>query len=159
MILLARPCVRYCRFPWFPADPTFGGYFILVPISTLALVLPFTKQRHGDGSLWGFGVLSLFLAVFILLVNCKNVGISTRYFGDFGLLTMISAACAYLFIDSAIFAMQSGKLRTFLSVAFQVICVCLLAVSALVFSSHCSHPEDMTAFMRLISSSGECSTR
>lgn len=29
--------------------------------------------------------------------------------------------------------MQSGKLRTFLSVAFQVICVCLLAVSSLVF--------------------------
>ncbi len=118
---------------WAPADPTFGGYFILVPISILVLALPFLLRRNPASTLWTIGGMSFLLGIVVLLIDCKSVGASTRYFGDFGLLVMVCVAINYLGIVERLFEINSPKLLLDFTTIFNACCICLLIISLLLF--------------------------
>ncbi len=118
---------------WAPADPTFGGYFILVPISLLTLALPFLLRRNTANSLWAVGGISFLLGIVVLLIDCKSVGASTRYFGDFGLLIMLCVAVNYLGIEEMLLEINNIQQLFVFKTIFNASCICLLTISSVLF--------------------------
>lgn len=78
-------------------DPVFGGIFTLAPFTLFSLFIYKRRKTLKDNSLFGFGVLSLIIAVILMIVDIQMGGISMRYQIDFAIL--ISVVAAIVLID------------------------------------------------------------
>lgn len=89
-------------FGFAPAEPFFGGYFLLMPIA-FVLIRVHTAWKSKD-SMRGVRllvVLNALIAVVLLVIDAKVAGIAERYFSDFGYFMAFDALIALAFMAKA----------------------------------------------------------
>ena len=71
-----------------PNEPIPCGYFWLYPVILISILYALSKLKQRDRSL----LIVMFVAALVVLVfDCRNAGISWRYFADFGWIFAITA--------------------------------------------------------------------
>lgn len=113
---------------WAPADPMFGGYFCVVPTSIFSIICLIKCKAKRVTSLKSFGCASLLIGLALVFIDCKTVGVSTRYFGDFGFYISLSSSIGYMLHFGS---MQVEK--NAVSIVMNLMTAFLLFFSALVF--------------------------
>lgn len=95
-------------------ETTYGGVLWAFPFSMVGFIpFLFHKKFHKKNTLWMLSVASWIIAFIIVCVDTEMSGILARYFADFSLFIMLSAACASLMIIS-----QKGIRKTTLYKVF-----------------------------------------
>lgn len=75
---------------WAPNEPIPCGYFWLYPIVLVAIAFLLARLGKRDKTIFAIALLSAFV---VLLFDCRNAGISWRYYSDFGWI--LSATCLW----------------------------------------------------------------
>lgn len=78
-------------------EPFFGGLLAYSPICAAVVLYPFVKKNLKQNNLSGWFKLSIALAALLIILDSEIVGISSRYFSDFGWLISL---CAIIVIAS-----------------------------------------------------------
>lgn len=78
-------------------EPFFGGLLAYSPICAAVVLYPIVRKNMKQNNLTGWFRLSISLAVLLIVLDAEVVGISSRYFSDFGWLL---ALCAIIVIAS-----------------------------------------------------------
>ena len=80
-------------------EPFFGGLLAYSPVCAAVVLYPLVKQQLRKKQLAGFFTLGLTLSILLMVLDAEVVGISSRYFSDFGWLL---ALCAIMVIASLV---------------------------------------------------------
>ena len=80
-------------------EPFFGGLLAYSPVCAAVVLYPVVKQQLRKKQLAGFFTLGLTLSILLMVLDAEVVGISSRYFSDFGWLL---ALCAIMVIASLV---------------------------------------------------------
>lgn len=103
---------------WAPNEPFYGGFFLLMPVQILALLVPFVRRTLKRRGLTGFVVLCFALSLVILLVDTRIAGITQRYFSDFGIYIALVASIVLLSFQAQ--GIESRPLRALAIVALAI---------------------------------------
>lgn len=72
-------------------EPNFGGFFAFVPAALFAFLLCIVRKEAKASGIWGINLFFVGFAAVLLVVDTEIVGISTRYYSEFGWLLIIGA--------------------------------------------------------------------
>lgn len=72
-------------------EPNFGGFFAFVPAALFAFLLCTVRKEAKASGIWGINLFFVGFAAVLLVVDTEIVGISTRYYSEFGWLLIIGA--------------------------------------------------------------------
>lgn len=94
---------------WAPNEPIPCGYFWLYPVIIFAIMLIFAKLKNQDRHIYSIMIISAFV---ILVFDCRNAGISWRYFADFGWILSAASCWGFSKISNSSWTISNCCLRT-----------------------------------------------
>lgn len=99
-------------------DPVYCGFFVLSPLSLSMLLLRRQKASLKKSYFYGFSIMSMLFALFLMILSIQKTGISMRYQLDFSLFLVIPSIMVMVTVEKELAERGGNLIKIFRGLVF-----------------------------------------